>query len=192
MTKPSLLLLAGPNGAGKTTFARANFPELEEQGLFLNADEVARALTPLDPERSALAAGRVIVEKRQALLRKGASFVIETTLASQTLLGVVREARRRGYLTSLVYLFVPDPDLCVERVAQRVTLGGHFIPTASIQRRYQLSLRLLPTYVETVDLARVYRADASPQLLLEKTAAGTSIEDPETWSAILKASQQRR
>jgi len=73
---PTLCILGGCNGAGKTTLARELLPRL---GLmrFLNADEIARGLSPLDSTLCAFKAGRLLLEEARALMAAKASFAIE-------------------------------------------------------------------------------------------------------------------
>jgi predicted ABC-type ATPase len=190
--RPRLCLLAGPNGAGKTTFARTVLAALTGNELFLNADDVAQAISPGNLERSALTAGRAVLDRRAELLAARASFVVETTLASRTLLRAVKEARTQDYAVSLIYLLISDPDICIQRVAQRVALGGHFIPVETILRRYQTSLRLLPAYLEAVDEADVYLADQAPRPVLRKRAQAIEVFEHELWDDVLSLSRPRR
>ena len=189
MEKPKLQLLAGPNGAGKSTFARSNFPELVGTGRFLNADDIARSLSPNDQAGASLRAARLALQRRQRFLDGSVSFAMETTLASRTLLLAVRHARRIGYRVELTYLYISNPQLCIQRIAQRVALGGHHIPVDVVMRRYEQSLRLLPRYLEVVDVADVYLADGIPRPVLRKDGKGTHVRDRAIWKAIRAVSE---
>src|SRR5687768_4354774 len=102
---PVLCILGGCNGAGKTTLARELLPRL---GLmrFLNADEIARGLSPLDPSLSAFRAGRLVLEEARSLIAAQASFAIESTLSGRTYLALIREAKALGYRFVLHYVVI--------------------------------------------------------------------------------------
>ncbi len=161
MTAPKLVLLAGANGAGKSTLASKYVPDLIEDGSFLNADDVARALRPDNAEAAALKAGREMVRRRDELLGSRKSFCIETTLASLTLLDMVERANGAGYLTRRIFLFTPSPEVNEFRVKQRVMRGGHNISTNTIRRRHVRGLRYLPRYIQTCREAIVLDARTS-------------------------------
>ncbi|MGC3990480.1 MAG: zeta toxin family protein [Chthoniobacteraceae bacterium] len=137
---PVLCILGGCNGAGKTTLARELLPRL---GLmrFLNADEIARGLSPLDPSLSAFRAGRILLEEVRSLIKTRASFAIESTLSGKTHLALIREAKAGGYRVVLHYITIGSAAQAVERVALRVKLGGHHVPEDDIRRRFERSHR---------------------------------------------------
>ena len=137
---PTLCILGGCNGAGKTTLARELLPRL---GLkrFLNADEIARGLSPLDPSLSAFKAGRLLLEEARSLIESKASFAIESTLSGRTYLALIREARARGYRFLLHYIVIDSGTQAVARVSLRVKLGGHHVPEQDVQRRFDRSRR---------------------------------------------------
>ena len=137
---PVLCILGGCNGAGKTTLARELLPRL---GLmrFLNADEIARGLSPLDPSLSAFRAGRLLLEETRSLLAANASFAIESTLSGKTYLALIHKAKARGYRFVLHYVVIGSATQAVARVALRVRLGGHHVPEADVRRRFERSRR---------------------------------------------------
>lgn len=47
---PKLYIIAGCNGAGKTTASYAVLPEMLGCKEFVNADEIAKGLSPFNPE----------------------------------------------------------------------------------------------------------------------------------------------
>jgi predicted ABC-type ATPase len=138
---PIVVVLAGPNGAGKSTAA----PRLLKGSLgvveFINADLIARGLSPFDPEGAALAASGVMLERMESLADRGVSFGLESTLAARSLAPRLRDLLTRGYEFHLVFLYLPSADLAVARVAGRVRLGGHNVPDKTIRRRYESGLR---------------------------------------------------
>ncbi|WP_367872927.1 zeta toxin family protein [Luteolibacter sp. Populi] len=141
MNPPVLYLFAGCNGAGKTTFARAflttGFPVSPR---FLNADEIARGLSPLSPGSVALKAGRLLLEEIDGCVASGVSFALESTLSGHAQAGILKKAKAAGFKVEIHYLWLPSPSLAVRRVAQRVRKGGHHIPTEDIHRRYWRSV----------------------------------------------------
>ncbi|MDH4477605.1 MAG: hypothetical protein QE274_14115 [Verrucomicrobiaceae bacterium] len=132
---PVLCILGGCNGAGKTTLARELLPRL---GLmrFLNADELARGLSPLDPTLSAFRAGRLLLEEARSLMEAKSSFAIESTLSGKTYVALIREAKARGYRFLLHYIVIGSATQAVGRVALRVKLGGHHVPEDDVRRRF--------------------------------------------------------
>lgn len=136
-----LFIIAGPNGAGKTTASFTILPELLDCQEFVNADEIARGLSPLDPDGAAFAAGRIMLERIDDLMNAGEDFAFETTLSSRSLLSMIIEAKKSGYLITLMFFHLHSPKLALNRVRTRVKEGGHNIPEEVIIRRYSRGLR---------------------------------------------------
>lgn len=133
---PRLYIISGCNGAGKTTASYTMLPEMLNCSEFVNSDEFAKGLSPFQPEKASIAAGRYMIAKTRYLLKKRLDFGIETTLATRTILKTVQMAQEAGYTVTLLYFWLNSPDLAVERVAARVGTGGHDIPEETIRRRY--------------------------------------------------------
>lgn len=140
-TAPSVIVLAGPNGAGKTTAAPALLRGTLGVVEFVNADTIAQGLSGFDPERAAIPAGRAMLRRIGELARQRSSFAFETTLASRTFAPWLAQLTATGYRFHLVFLWLPSADFAVDRVADRVRLGGHSVPEATIRRRYAAGLR---------------------------------------------------
>lgn len=138
---PKVLIIAGPNGAGKTTFARSFLPEEARCRRFINADLIAAGLSPFAPEAAALRAGRVMLEEIAACTRRRESFAFETTLSGRGYAAQIPAWRAAGYHVTLYFLALPDPETAINRVAYRVSQGGHSIPEAVIRRRFTMGLR---------------------------------------------------
>lgn len=138
---PIVVVLGRPNGAGKSTAA----PRLLKGALgvveFLNADLIARGLSPFDPEGATLAASAVMLERMDALAARNISFGLESTLAARSLAPRLRALIAQGYKFHLVFLYLNSADLAAARVADRVRLGGHNIPEDTIRRRYNAGLK---------------------------------------------------
>ncbi len=79
----NLYIIGGCNGAGKTTASYTVLPEILNCKEFVNADEIARGLSPFNPESVAIEAGRLMLQRIDYLLEKDTSFSIETTLSTK-------------------------------------------------------------------------------------------------------------
>src|SRR3954452_1144166 len=126
--QPTVYILAGPNGAGKSTFARLFLPEYADCKEFVNADLIAAGLSPFNPESLAIEAGRLMLDRIKTLARSRVDFGFETTLAGRGLVPLLNRLRGEGYRLNLLFLWLPNPDLAVARVRERVRTGGHSIP----------------------------------------------------------------
>ena len=140
-----LVVLGGPNGAGKTTAAQTLVPKTLGIREFVNADEIARGLSPFNAEATAIAAGRLMVERIHALADAGENFAFETTCAGRGRVRLLRMCRAAGYRATLVFLWLPSVEAALKRVARRVREGGHDVPEDIVRRRYQTGLRNMRT-----------------------------------------------
>src|SRR6266404_1480756 len=131
-----IVIIAGPNGAGKTTLAREFLPNEADCPIFVNADLIAAAIAPFAPETAAIRAGRLMLEEINDHVIRGESFAFETTLRGLIYARLIPKWRGLGYRVKLIYLRLPNAELAVTRVAERVVQGGHFIPEAVIRRRF--------------------------------------------------------
>ncbi|WP_293663078.1 zeta toxin family protein [Rhodoferax sp. OV413] len=165
--QPRIIIIAGPNGAGKTTFAREFLPNEAACPVFVNADLIAAGLSPFAPELAAVRAARLMLESIAILVEKRQSFAFETTLAGRGYARQIPVWRTLGYRVELIFLRLTQPDLAVQRVAERVRQGGHHIPEDIIRRRFQAGLIMLQTvYQPLVDQWAVYdNAGDAPQLI---------------------------
>ena len=158
MAKPTLYIIAGCNGAGKTTASYSVLPNLLECQEFVNADEIARGLSPFNPESMAIQAGKLMLQRIDILLNQRKTFAIETTLASRSYISLVRRAREAGYNVVLLFFWLPSPEIAVMRVAKRVAEGGHNIPVDIIHRRYWAGLEnFFNCYAPIVDTWVLYQ-----------------------------------
>lgn len=187
MSDKVVVVMAGPNGAGKTTTAGVVLPDLLSIVEFVNADEIAREIAADDPEAASIAAGRQMLEQMRSLSAQEKSFAFETTLASRSFAPMLRELKTRGYRIHLLFVWLPDPEMCVRRVADRVARGGHHIPAETIHRRYWRGLsNFFKLYRPIVDTWRFIDNSQRPiRLIAEKRADGVeTIADPQLWSTI--------
>lgn len=140
---PRLFIISGCNGSGKTTASYAMLPEMLECHEFVNSDEFAKSLSPFDPSAAAVTASRYMLMRINYLLERDADFSIETTLATRSLLGIIKRAKAKGYEVTLLYFWVSSPELAKERIQSRVRAGGHNISDETLYRRYYLGLKYL-------------------------------------------------
>lgn len=138
---PRVIVIAGPNGAGKTTFAREFLSHEAHCPNFINADLIAAGIAPFEPEKAAIRAGRIMLELMREKVLARESFAIETTLAGSGYARLFKEWRHAGYHISLHFFSLDCPEIAIERVALRVSQGGHFIPDDVIRRRFDAGLK---------------------------------------------------
>ncbi len=162
-----IIIVAGPNGAGKTTFAReyllkeANCPD------FVNVDLIAAGLSPFDPNRAAIRAGRIMLSEIERRVRKSESFAFETTLSAHIYARMIPRWRSADYRVRLIFLSLPNTEIAIARVAARVAQGGHDVASDVVRRRFDSGLRnFQEVYMELVDEWWWYdNSDNTPQLI---------------------------
>ena len=138
---PKLYIISGCNGSGKTTASYTLLPEMWECKYFVNSDEFAKGLSPFDPDKASLSACRFMVKRINYLLERKEDFCIETTLSSRTLMNTIETARGYGYTITILFFWIDNVELAIQRVKARVTAGGHNVPEPTIRRRYRSGLR---------------------------------------------------
>ena len=149
--QPQCYIIAGPNGAGKTTFALKYLPLIASCYDFINVDEIAKGLSPLDFKAGLLRAGKIFLENLNRKILQRKDFAFETTLSGRTYLPRIIEWRKVGWFVTLFYLYIPNAEFSAQRVHQRVLKGGHDIPLDDIVRRYPRSIRNLFAYANVCD-----------------------------------------
>ena len=187
MPDKNLYIIAGCNGAGKTTASFTILPEVLDCREFVNADEIARGLSPFQPEKVAFEAGRIMLHRVDELLARGETFALETTLATKIYQQKIRAAQQQGYTVTLLYFWLSSPALAQERVKTRVAEGGHFIAPEVIDRRYWQGIeRLFSNYLPLVDRALIFdNSSGTPILLAEKSASGLFITQDKLYNQLL-------
>ena len=152
-----LYIIAGCNGAGKTTASFTILPEVLHCKEFINADEIAKGLSPFQPESVAMQAGRIMLARMDELLQKGETFAFETTLATKSYKQKIEWAQANGYEVILLFFWLDSPNMAKKRVAQRVAEGGHSIPSQTIERRYHNGIaNLFAIYIDMVDICYIF------------------------------------
>ena len=166
-----LYIISGCNGAGKTTASYTVLPEILLCKEFVNADEIAKGLSPFNPESMAIEAGRLMLKRINELLAAKVSFSIETTLATRSYTRLIQRAQNAGYKVSLIYFWLNSPELAVNRVLQRVNEGGHNVPIDVIYRRYQAGINnLFQIYMQELSDKLRRGLQLAEKRLLEKNA----------------------
>lgn len=168
MQKPNLYIIAGCNGAGKTTASFNVLPQILNCREFVNADEIAKGLSPFCPESVAIQAGKLMLERIETLLHEKVTFALETTLATRSYKNLVLKAQEKGYNVSLLFFWLESPEVACERVKKRVSEGGHDIPVKTIFRRYWLGLEnLFRIFMPIVDDWSLYDNNNETNLIAD-------------------------
>lgn len=136
--KKEVVIIAGANGSGKTTFAR-NFSS-HIPFSFINADEIAFSISPHNVDESKIIAGKSFFKQIETMINEEKNFIIESTLSGRSLLNWIKKIRVNGYFIKIIYVFLENPQMCIERIKERVLKGGHFIPDADVIRRFDRSV----------------------------------------------------
>jgi predicted ABC-type ATPase len=139
MSQPTMYVVGGPNGAGKTTLSVKYTSELN--AVYVGADKIAFEISPDDPAKANVAAGRKFIETINDHILAGDSLVVETTLSGRSYRRLIETARKADYRVSITFVFVDQADTCVARVKQRVRKGGHHVPEQDVRRRFSRSIR---------------------------------------------------
>ena len=179
---PQIIVLAGPNGAGKSTAAAHLVPEGIE---YVNADEIAKTLPNYPSPQADIAAGRIVLTRLDELESARSDFAVETTLAGLSLATRVMALWQVGYVFRLVFLWTPHPEFSIQRVAARVSAGGHNIPEETIRRRYTAGIvNFFRRYRSIADKWEVYDNTGTRPILVAEGTMETvvAVVDPDIWA----------
>ena len=164
---PNLYIIAGCNGAGKTTASFTVLPEMLNCEDFINADEIARGLSPLNPNKAAIDAGRLMLQRIDKLLSSQQDFAFETTLATRSYKKTILKAIDDGYRVTLIFFWLDSVELAIERVRTRVLAGGHNIEEKVIRRRYYSGLKnLFELYMPICNYWMIFNNSSLPSELI--------------------------
>ena len=171
MDAKSLYVIAGCNGAGKTTASFTILPEILDCREFVNADEIARGLSPFQPEKVAIEAGRIMLHRIDELMREGNNFAFETTLSTISHKERIKSAKTHGYNVTLLFFWLRNMDLAKERVKTRVLEGGHNVEESIIERRYIRGIvNLFEIFIPLSDEVMIFdNSEGLPVLIAEKS-----------------------
>ena len=192
MNHPRLYIIAGPNGAGKTTFAREFLPRYAECKQFVNADFIAGGLAPFSPETAALRAGRLLLEQIRLLADKRSDFGFETTLSGVTYVSLLRKLKAQGYRIQMFFLWIPNVELALKRIADRVRMGGHDIPKNVVRRRFHKGLQnLFKLYRPLLDSWTIFdNSGVLPQLIAREEVGELSVFDEDLFARISEGKER--
>ena len=188
----TIYIIGGCNGAGKTTASFTILPEIIDCKEFVNADEIARGLSPFQPEAASFEAGRIMLHRIEDLVRQNKTFAYETTLASKIYQKRLLEAKSKGYSVVLFYFWLQNVELAKERVRIRVDEGGHNIDPATIERRYYRGIsNLFNVYLPLSNAAMILdNSTGVPELLAEKRGnTALSVENLDGYHELIKLSK---
>ena len=190
-SRPHVVIIAGPNGAGKTTLAalllRDTFGVME----YVNADAIALGLSAFQPERVAMEAGRIMLRHLRTLAAQRHTFAFESTLATRSYAPWIRQLCQQDYAFHVLFLWLRSPELAVQRVRERVRLGGHDVPEVVVRRRYQHGIRnFFDLYLPLATSWSVYDNSVAQAALLLATGQGSAlpvIYQPALWQRFCEA-----
>ncbi len=190
-----LIIIAGPNGAGKSTTAPALLKDALHMDNFVNADVIAQGLCAYQPEKAAIQAGRIMLDRIHTLADKNANFAFETTLSSRSFATWIPKLKKQGYQFHLVFLWLKTVDLAIFRVRERIKNGGHAVPEETIKRRYISGLRnFFNLYTLLADSWQFYdNSDDNLILVASKThKIDPIIKDIALWQQLQEISNENR
>lgn len=168
--KKNLFIISGCNGAGKTTASYTILPEILDCKEFVNADEIAKGLSPFQPEKVSIEAGRIMLNRIKELIESGENFAFETTLSTRSFTHTVKKAQEKGYNVVLLFFWLQRVELSIERVKERVREGGHNIPNDVVKRRYKKGIyNLFELYLPVIDSVLIFdNSEGKHELIAEK------------------------
>ena len=167
----NLYIIAGCNGAGKTTASFTLLPEILDCKEFVNADEIAKGLSPFQPEKVSFEAGRIMLNRINELLENEENFAFETTLATKSYKSKIIKAKTKNYNVTIIFFWLENIDLAIERVKTRVLEGGHNIAIEVIKRRYMNGIKnLFEIYLSIADEVMIFdNSEGKHDLIARKT-----------------------
>jgi predicted ABC-type ATPase len=143
MNNPNLYIIAGPNGSGKTTFVQRFLPYYADCINFVNADLIASGLSPFSPEIAAIKAGKLMLDEIDRFRKLYVDFAFETTLSGKSYIRLLKEMKEAGYKIHVYFLWLRSVELALDRVKNRVAMGGHDVPAQTVRRRFDRGLHNL-------------------------------------------------
>ena len=180
-----IFILAGANGSGKSTISKVLLPS--EGIAYVNPDDIAKELNPSRPTDARIEAGKATLRRIDDLLEKGESFAIESTLSGTLHVEVLNRAKDLGYETTIAYVFVDSPEVCIARIAARVKNGGHFVPDEDVRRRYVRSKEnFLNIYSALSDHWMLYYNGGSDFVLVAHGNGTTNVISQERYDAFME------
>ncbi|MFH1548736.1 MAG: zeta toxin family protein [Candidatus Omnitrophota bacterium] len=169
MKNKNVYIIAGPNGSGKTTFATKFLPDYVKCPNFVNADLIAQGLSPFEPRIAAIKAGKLVLQQIEEFAESGVDFAFETTLSGKLYVNLFSELKKKGYTLHLFFLWVPNSNLAIGRIKERVLEGGHNVPANDVRRRFGRSIsNFFNLYEPIVDLWMFFDNSKTKPILIAK------------------------
>lgn len=191
MKNKNIYIIAGPNGSGKTTFAKKFLPDYAKCLHFVNADLIASGLSPFSPQIAAMKAGRIVLEQLHDLTSKDTDFAFETTLSGKTYINFLKRIKQKGYRLHLFFLWIPNTELALARIKDRVAEGGHDVPVNDVRRRFARSIHnFFQFYRSLLDSWMLFdNSGLVPKLIAEEKNGHVDILDKDLFDKILKGQE---
>ena len=188
-----IYIIAGPNGAGKTTASYTFLPEILGCKEFINADEIAKGLSPFNTESVAFRAGRLMLERIKYMITKGETFSFETTLSTKSYYALIKKAKYSGYRVTLLFFSLNSKEVAIKRVKNRVDEGGHDIPKKVIERRFDKGLRnLINRYIPIVDSwVLIDNSNEDFEFIANGSGNNVYISNPDKWAEVKQKSMTK-
>ncbi|MBU1061755.1 MAG: zeta toxin family protein [Candidatus Omnitrophica bacterium] len=140
MRNRNVYIIAGPNGSGKTTFATKFLQDYVKCSNFVNADLIAHGLSPFSPRTAAIKAGKLVISQIHEFANAGVDFAFESTLAGKSNVNLFKELKIKEYKLHIFFLWIPNADLAITRIKDRVKEGGHNVASQDVRRRFKRSI----------------------------------------------------
>lgn len=186
----NVYIIAGPNGSGKTTFAKMFLPEYVKCPNFVNADLIALGLAPFEPRTAAIKAGKLVLQQIQEFSQRSVDFAFETTLSGKSYVKWLLALKNKGYALHLFFLWIPNPDLAIARIKDRVMEGGHHVPAEDVRRRFSRGIHnFFSLYESLVDSWMFFdNSNEKPVLIAKQRNGHTEVINKELYAMIAKRS----
>jgi predicted ABC-type ATPase len=184
----NVYIIAGPNGAGKTTFATMFLPDYAQCPHFVNADLIALGLAPFEPRSAAIKAGKLVLQQIHDFSARGIDFAFETTLSGMSYVKLLTELKAKGYGLHLFFLWIPNPELAIVRIKERVLEGGHDVPSQDVRRRFIRGIsHFFNLYESLFDSWMLFdNSKAKPVLIAKRRNGHNEILDEELFARVQK------
>jgi len=191
--RPHLYIVAGPNGAGKTTFAQKFLPQYADCLEFVNADLIAGGLSPFDPEKAAVQAGRLMLDQIHSFAKRGLDFGFETTFSGKTYVKLLKDLKNKGYYIHLFFLWINTVTLALERIDLRVKNGGHHVPETTVRRRFVRSLpNFFRYYQPLADSWTIFdNSEDIPKMIAFEESGTIEIRNPDLYEVLLQVKEKK-
>ena len=184
----SAYIIAGPNGAGKTTFAKTFLQQYMACKTFVNADLIASGISPLAPDQAALRAGKLLLEEIRRTAKRKVDFGFETTLSGRSYIHLFQKLKNQGFDLHLFFLWIPNIEISLKRIKERVRRGGHHIPEDVARRRFYRGVHnLFNLYQPFLRSWTIFdNSGVSPKLIAYEENSHRTVIDDEQFTQIMK------